>query len=276
MKISMVMPVYNEEKLLPCHLELAAPFIDEIILVDGSPTGPSTDGTKDLIAKYDNVVRIEGKFELPDRKDGWDKASQLKAGVQKATGEMIILTSVDSVYSDYELLVNTVKKCSGKVFYCFLTEFFLDMQHCRMMMTGDYPMPQIGYGIFPKKLFTTKESTWFAKSLVEPVDYIFLQDIRKYHYGWVTDFDKQIAKHIRNVKSGWWREYGEKILSAGEQTIEVWAITHVIHYEKEGIFVYAGSEHHPFHQLQFDYRTNFEKVTMEFKKKYKKDYYECI
>jgi len=277
MKISLVMPVYNEEKLLPYHLELAAPYVDEIILVDGSPMGPSTDDTKNLIKKHDNVVRIEGKFELPNRKDGWDKASQLKAGVVKATGDMIILTSVDSVYSDYEILVNTVKECpEGKVFYCFLTEFFRDTEHVRMIMTDDFPAPQVGYGIFQKKLFTVKESSWYAKSLVEPIDYIFLQDIRKYHYGWVTDFDKQVAKHIRHVRSGWWAEYGEKILSAGEQTLETWAITHVIHYEKEGVFVYASSEHHPFHQLQFDYRTNFEKVTMDFKKKYKKDYYDCI
>jgi len=277
MKISMVMPIYNEAKLLPYHLELAAPFVDEVILIDGSPTGPSTDGTKDLIKKYDNVVRIEGKFELPNRKNGWDKASQLKAGIKKATGDMIILTSVDSVYSDYELLVNTIKEHpDGKVFYCFLTEFFLDTKHIRLIMTADYPAPQVGYGIFPKKLFTTKEATWYATSMVEPIDYIFLQDIRKFHYGWITDFDAQIAKHIRNVKSGWWAEYGEKILSAGEQTIDAWAITHVIHYEKEGVFVYAGNEYHPFHQIEFDYRNNFEKVMMEFKKKYKKDYYECI
>ena len=58
-----MMPVFNEEKLLPYHLELAVPFVDEIILVDGSPMGPSTDGTKDLI-EYDNVEVIEVNPQL--------------------------------------------------------------------------------------------------------------------------------------------------------------------------------------------------------------------
>ncbi len=96
MKISMVMPIYNEEKLLTYHMELAAPFVDEIILIDGSPTGPSTDDSLNLI-EYDNIKVIDGKFEMHHRKGGWDKAAQLKAGVDKATGEIIILTSCDSV-----------------------------------------------------------------------------------------------------------------------------------------------------------------------------------
>lgn len=277
MKISMVMPVYNEAKLLPCHLELAAPFVDEIILVDGSPAGPSTDGTKDLI-EYNNVEIIEGKFELAGRKGGWDKAAQLRMGVEKATGDMLIITSCDNVFGDYEMLVETIKEHpEGKVFYCFLTEFFIDCSHVRMINIPDFPMPQISCGIFQKRLFTTKEHTWFARSLVEPVDYIFLQDVHKYHYGWVTDFDKQVAKHIRNVRSGGWLEYGERILSSGEQALETWAITHILSYTKEIVFPYAVAKgFHPLHCLEFNYREKFDKVVMDFKAKYKKDYYDCI
>lgn len=270
------MPVYNEEKLLPHHLELAAPFVDEVILVDGSPTGPSTDGTKDLI-EYDNVQRIEGKFELAGRKGGWDRATQLRMGIEKATGDILIITSCDSVFEDYEALIGTIREHpSGRVFYYFLTEFFIDCSHVRMIMTPDFPMPQIGCGVFQKRLFTTKEHTWFAESLVEPTDYVFLQDIRKYHYGWITDFDKQVAKHIRNVRNGGWLEYGEKILSSGEQTLETWAITHVLSYTKEIVFPYAAGGFHPLHKLDFDYKNNFDKVLQDFKKKYKKDYYDCI
>lgn len=276
MKISMVMPIYNEEKLLTYHMELAAPFVDEIILIDGSPTGPSTDDSLNLI-EYDNIKVIDGKFEMHHRKGGWDKAAQLKAGVDKATGEIIILTSCDSVYSDYEELVNTIKEHpKGKVFYCFLTEFFLNTERIRLINDGDYPRPQVGYGIFPKKLFTTKEHTWFAKSLVEPEDYIFMQDLHKYHYGWVTPFPKQVEKHIRNVRSGLWLEYGDKILSGGEQTLETWAITHILNYEKEIVFTYAANKYHPYQSLDFDYKDDFDKVLMDFKKKYRKDYYDVM
>ena len=62
MKISMIMPVYNEAKILPTHLWLAD-TLDEIILVDGSPFGPSTDETAEVVSKFPNVKRIEGTYE---------------------------------------------------------------------------------------------------------------------------------------------------------------------------------------------------------------------
>jgi hypothetical protein len=91
------MPVYNESRLLPYHLELAAPYVDEIILIDGGPEGPSTDDTKHFIksADYDNVKMIKGKFELPNRKGGWDRTKQIRVGVESARGEVLIITSCD-------------------------------------------------------------------------------------------------------------------------------------------------------------------------------------
>lgn len=276
MKISMVMPIYNEAKLLPYHLALAAPFVDEIVLIDGSPTGPSTDGSADLI-EYGNVTCIEGTFEMANRKDGWDKGGQITKGIENASGDMIILTSCDSIYDDYELLCQTIKEHpEGKVFYCFVTEFFKDMAHIRLMYDAEYPRPQVGYGIFPKVLFTTQENAYFARNLVEAHDYVFLQDLRKFHYGWMTDFDKQVAKHIRNVRSGGWGEYGEAILKGGECALETWAITHILTYERNPVFSYAGNKYHPLYRLDFDYRNKFDRVLNAFQEKYDKSYYDCI
>lgn len=274
----MVMPVFNEERLLPFHLQLAAPHLDEIVLVDGSPDGPSTDNTRNLIkeANYDNVTVIEGKFALKGMKGGWDRGKQLKAGVDKAKGEVLIITSCDSVYRDYKHVVDTIRRFpDGKVYYCFSREFFIDTEHVRLINEG-YPLPQVGYVIVKKKVFTTKNYTFFVHELVEPDERIYLQDVAKFHYGWVTDYKKQVAKHIRNVKNGGWGEYGENILAGGEQTLETWAIMHTSEYANEVVFPYAGNEGHPFDSLEFSYRDNFDEVLADFRNKYGKNYYDCV
>lgn len=281
MKISLVMPVYNEEKLLPYHLDLAVPYLDEIIIVDGSPEGPSTDGTHDLLEtaqkQHRNVNVIEGKFALGQPKGGWDRQKQIKAGVDKAKGEVLIIASCDCPYDDYELLCKTINDYpDGKVYYCLCREFWIDTKHVRLVDQSGYPLPLVGNVIFRRDLFTTKEPGLFVNHLVEPDEYIYLQDVHKYHYGWVTDFDRQVAKHVRNVKSGLWGEYGESILNGGEQVLDAWAITHIVNYKKDVAFPYAGNALHPFSQLEFNYLDGFDTVLSAFRKKYKKDYYDCV
>jgi len=62
-KIIVVMPAHNAEKTLKASfIKLTKDLIDEIILVDGSPLGPSTDDSAKIASKYPNVKRIEGVF----------------------------------------------------------------------------------------------------------------------------------------------------------------------------------------------------------------------
>ena len=121
MKISMIMPVYNEAKILPTHLWLAD-TLDEITLVDGSPFGPSTDETAEVMSKFPNVKRIEGTYEQQGHKGAWYKRGQIRAGVEAASGDMIIITSADTVYSDYGMLAEALQSSpDGKVWsLCFV------------------------------------------------------------------------------------------------------------------------------------------------------------
>jgi hypothetical protein len=155
-------------------------------------------------------------------------------------------------------------------------EFFIDIEHVRLVNQGGYALPLVGHVIFKKNLFTTQEPALFAANLVEPQEYIYLQDIFKYHYGWLTDFDVQVRKHIRNVKAGGWGEYGDSILAGGEKTLEAWAITHVLNYKKEIAFCYAGNTRHPFSRLDFSYLNNFDKVLAQFRHTHSQDYYDCV
>jgi len=277
--VSMVMPLFNEERLISKHLELAAPFFNEIILVDGSPMGPSTDKIRDVIkaANFDNVQVIEGTFETADRKGGWNRGAQIEAGVEVSQGDILIITSCDCVYSDYEALMAIIKDFpDGKVYYSFVQEFFIDTNHVRLVSRDGYPLPQVGQVIVDKKVFDPTEPALFNWRALKPNEFIYMPDISKFHYGWVTDFKKQVQKHIRNLLSGGWGEYGEEILKGDACAIDTWAITHVSNYTKEIIFPYTGTPHHPFSQFDFSYLDNFDKVMESFKKKHKKDYLECI
>lgn len=276
MKISMIMPIYNEEKLLPHHLELAAPHLDEIIIVDGGPYGPSTDGSQDIARKYSNVKVIKGTFELKNRKEGWDKSAQLQAGGDASSGDILIILSVDTIYNDYKLLSAKLKKLEGDIFYCHTTEFFIDTNHLRMTPRDGFPFPSIGYPIISRSKFASEEAAYFKNAEIQLSNFVLLHGIMKFHYGWITDFDRQVRKHIRNIKTGLWGEYGEQLLKGGDKAIETWAITHVLNYTKEIVFPYSDNGYHPLKNLEFLYHAEFDKVLMNFKKKHGEDYYDCI
>jgi len=278
MKISMVMPIYNEERLLPLHLKLASPYIDEIILVDGSPSGPSTDKTRDLIdeGNYDNVRVLEGTFELKDRPGGWDKSAQIRVGVEKAKGNLLIITSCDCIYGDYESLVETINRCpNGKVYYCFAREFFIDTTWVRLI-PSPYPLPLVGPVIFRRRLFAPEGNAFYDENLIDQREYVYLQDEKKFHYGWVSSCGKQVAKHVRNVKSGHWGEQGEQLLDRGQDVLDAWAIMHVSNYAQEIVFPYIADGGHPFDSLEFSYMDDFDSVLAEFQEKHGKSYIDCI
>lgn len=274
--ISMVMPIFNEVDLLPYHLELAAPHIDQIILVDGSPVGPSNDGTRDFIDKadYSNVEIIEGVYEMADRLDGWDKQAQIREGVTEAQGDWLLITSCDTLFVDYGYIAEILENADGSVYYTYTREFFIDTQHIRLTPQNSYALPLVGYAIFETSLFDVEQPAFFKSDDVAMSNFVFLPDAARFHYGWVRDFPRQVARQKRNVKAGLWHEYGEQILQAGDEALDVWAITHVTHYAEEVAFPYVGVDH-PLGELTFDYLEGFEEVLNEFSNNYGKTYYEA-
>lgn len=275
--ISMVMPAYNEESLIQQHLELASPYLDEIIIVDGSPQGPSTDKTQEIATSFENVKVIEGTFELSDWEGGWDKKAQLGAGVEASSGDIILITSVDIVYDDYQRLIESVNSIpKAKMFYSPLIEFFIDTNHLRLNPEGDFPRPFIGYPIIRKDVLDLDYPTLFNPFKIDLPDKVYLHDILKYHYGWVRPFDIQMRRHIRNVKSGLWGEYGDSILFGEEKNIETWAIAHVLTYKKEICFCYTGNSQHPINSVEFSPLQGLEEVLQNFREKYGVDYYDSI
>ena len=113
MKLSVVIPVYNEKKTLSeliCRVE-AVKLEKEIIIVDDA----STDGTRDLLKKYEERERFKVIYQSKNA----GKGSALRAGFDKAEGEIIIVQDADLEYDpkEYPLLIEPILDGRADVVY---------------------------------------------------------------------------------------------------------------------------------------------------------------
>ncbi|MDG1843262.1 MAG: glycosyltransferase family 2 protein [Nitrospinaceae bacterium] len=113
MKLSVVIPVYNEKKTLnELILRVEAVSIDkEVIIVDDA----STDGTRDLLKKYE---KKEG-FEVIYRPKNKGKGAALRAGFEIVKGEVIIIQDADLEYNpkDFHVLLEPIFDKRADVVY---------------------------------------------------------------------------------------------------------------------------------------------------------------
>ena len=86
MKISCVIPVYNEEKWITGVLETVKQslIINEIIVVNDG----STDGTKNVLSKFDDIRVINLKKNI-------GKGGAMQAGIMVSQGEVILFLDAD-------------------------------------------------------------------------------------------------------------------------------------------------------------------------------------
>lgn len=109
--LSIIMPVYNEQKTFPVVMELLLkkeiPNVEkEIIIVESN----SKDGTREEVFKYKNVTNV--KIVLEETPKG--KGHAVRTGFKHVTGDFILIQDGDLEYdlNDYDILLEPL--ISGK------------------------------------------------------------------------------------------------------------------------------------------------------------------
>jgi SAM-dependent methyltransferase len=108
-KLSVVLPVYNEDRTFPVIMEqLLSKTIPgmamEIVIVESN----STDATRQLALQFKDLPQV--KLILEDRPRG--KGHAVRAGISQATGDIILIQDGDLEYdlSDYEALLMPITR----------------------------------------------------------------------------------------------------------------------------------------------------------------------
>ena len=114
MKLSIIIPCYNEQKTISVILDKVRNLKDydkEIIVVDDC----STDGTKEILKKLENSIEIKILYNDKNRGKGYC----IKKGIDSSTGSVLIIQDADLEYdpNDIPKLINPIKDGNADVVY---------------------------------------------------------------------------------------------------------------------------------------------------------------
>jgi glycosyltransferase involved in cell wall biosynthesis len=114
MKVSAVMPVYNERNTVRTVVErvLAAPMDVELICVDDASSDGSREILHELQTRYPNL-----RVVLQPKNMG--KGAALRRGIQEATGDFVLIQDADLEYdpADYPALLDPLIQGKADVVY---------------------------------------------------------------------------------------------------------------------------------------------------------------
>lgn len=229
------MPVYNEEFLIKPCIEHLSPFVDEIIVIDGSPNGVSDDKTAEIAKSFEKVKYLSGEFRtIPG---AWDAGSQKNIGISEATGDVLLFLSADMFFYNLQFLCDTIRsEENAKVFFCLTVEFWLDSSHIRTYGAVDNltipSSPQEAVAIARMAQSVAGQHGNLETNAIKPKEQVLITNTIKYHLGWIRPFKSQTEKHLRHIRQGRWGEEGSRLLSGTEAKLEQWAILHVLSYKQ--------------------------------------------
>lgn len=114
MKLSVIMPVYNEVNTLKevVLAVLATQRVYELLIVDDG----STDGTREL---YPEIAQIDPSIRVILQEKNTGKGGALRTGFDQATGDIVIIQDADLEYDprDYAAILKPIEEGRAEVVY---------------------------------------------------------------------------------------------------------------------------------------------------------------
>ncbi len=114
MKISLVMPIFNERHTLRQSVTkvLAVPLAIELLCVDDG----STDGSREILAE---LQREHSQIRTLLQPNNCGKGAALRRGIQAATGDFVVIQDADLEYdpNEYSALLEPLLQNRADVVY---------------------------------------------------------------------------------------------------------------------------------------------------------------
>jgi hypothetical protein len=209
-KLSVVIPVHNEIKLIGTCLKYIKSHIHECILVDGNGVGPSSDGTVEAAkGQLGDKLRCADYVGVE-----WSKSSAIDQGLKMTSGDWVMQLSADMMVVGLESILALLENKQYDRICSNYVDLWCDAKHAK--------------GITYKPLIV--QSSILRGNSNQKFKDISALPLWVYHVGWLRSFEQQVAKHIRNLQAGAWDELGDDVLMLGEQAAESWCVHHIMGY----------------------------------------------
>lgn len=195
MKLSIIVPVYNEVVTISDVLEklvfLKLPFQKEIIVIDDA----SNDGTDlEIRRKKRKLDKLQHKIILVTHGINRGKGAAIRSGIQKATGNYILIQDADLEYnpSEIPLLITPIAKLTKNKVAVYGSRFI----HKGVSIPTLYFLGNRLLTILTNILYGVKLTDMETGYKIVPVEILRKHPIRSNHF----DIEPEITGKI--IKSG--------------------------------------------------------------------------
>jgi len=199
MRVFVGVIAYNEELFIEASLKSIYGYAEKIIVIDGSPKGPSTDQTRNIaLSVGPKVIVVSGAF--PNKRT--QRQAYLNMMPKSTERNWCILHDADEVWrgDNIEKLINYMEAAEEKTmaFGYRPVNFYKDCWHVIKGGAWNQPRRVSTFRLLPgvkqinhDRVGLGSKGDWEFKN---PPIRITLDDVRFHHYGYASPFKKILEK----------------------------------------------------------------------------------